>query len=156
MKIIPKGMLKFMIILELKSKPLHGYEIIKRIEARTGFWKPSPGTVYPVLKNMVDEKIIYYKTEGKKKVYYLTKKGRYIAKKISKKRKEMRSKFIEVFSKMMDIDKKQLSTIVKAAKRNISKDDVKLLTKIIFLLSKSNSKKIRESLNRCISRLERI
>jgi DNA-binding PadR family transcriptional regulator len=47
---VPKGLLRFYVFKLLKEKSMSGSEIIKEIENRTdGHWKPSPGSVYPLL-----------------------------------------------------------------------------------------------------------
>ena len=47
---VPKGLLKFYVFKLLKEKPMSGSEIIEEIKNRTdGHWKPSPGSVYPLL-----------------------------------------------------------------------------------------------------------
>jgi DNA-binding PadR family transcriptional regulator len=75
-----KGNLCYMILRALQKKPLHGYAIIKRIELITGdIWKPTTGSVYPLLAQMHSEGLVSIKeTEHKgrkRKVYAITKKG---------------------------------------------------------------------------------
>ena len=53
---------------------MHGQEIAEEIKKRKGS-KPSPGTIYPALKNLKEAKLIEEKTWGKKIVYSLTKEG---------------------------------------------------------------------------------
>ena len=71
-----RGMLGFLILFLLSKKPMHGQEIAEQIARRKGE-KPSPGTIYPALKNLrqlgfiaSDEK------EGKTIVYSLTDRGK--------------------------------------------------------------------------------
>jgi len=45
---VPKGFLRYSVIELLGTKPMSGSEIMKEIEDRTG-WRPSPGSVYPLL-----------------------------------------------------------------------------------------------------------
>ena len=80
-----RGMLGFLILFILSKKPMHGQEIADEIGRRKGE-KPSPGTIYPAIKNLrelgfitIDEK------EGKTIVYTLTEKGQN-ALRISKRR----------------------------------------------------------------------
>jgi DNA-binding PadR family transcriptional regulator len=43
----------------LAERPMHGYEMITELEARTnGVWRPSPGSVYPTLQMLEDEGLI--------------------------------------------------------------------------------------------------
>ena len=46
-----RGMLGFLILFLLSKKPMHGQEIAGEIARRKGE-KPSPGTIYPALKNL--------------------------------------------------------------------------------------------------------
>jgi len=46
-----RGMLGFLILFLLSKKPMHGQEIADEIAKRKGE-KPSPGTIYPALKNL--------------------------------------------------------------------------------------------------------
>lgn len=75
-----KGHLKFAILKALEKKPLHGYAIIKRIEELTTVWKPTTGSIYPMLAHMEKEKLVTAKSRketGRKiKVYRIAKKGK--------------------------------------------------------------------------------
>ncbi|MFA5365219.1 MAG: PadR family transcriptional regulator [Candidatus Bathyarchaeia archaeon] len=47
---VPKGLLRFYVFKLLKEKPMSGSDITEEIEKQTGGqWKPSPGSVYPLL-----------------------------------------------------------------------------------------------------------
>ena len=71
-----KGDLKYVILDLLKDKPRHGYDIIRELEALSyGFYKPSPGVIYPTLQ-MLEEMGYASSTEQEgKKVYSITKEG---------------------------------------------------------------------------------
>lgn len=80
MKEAKKGYIRVALLILLNNKPSHGYEIIKEIKDRTrGFYKPTPGGVYPILKDL--EKTEYIKgkwhkqNNRKRKTYSLTEKG---------------------------------------------------------------------------------
>lgn len=73
--------LRYLILYMLANEGnLTGAEIMEKIEANTmGMWKPSPGSVYPMIKALEDEGLIkVVKTEGTKKYYGITDKGREI------------------------------------------------------------------------------
>lgn len=56
---IPRGFLRIYILTTLSRGPATGYEIMQRIEEKTdGAWRPGPGTVYPLLKGLVREKLV--------------------------------------------------------------------------------------------------
>jgi DNA-binding PadR family transcriptional regulator len=71
-----KGDLKYVILDLLKDKPRHGYDIIRELEELSyGFYKPSPGVIYPTLQ-MLEEMGYASSTEQEgKKVYSITEEG---------------------------------------------------------------------------------
>jgi len=75
-----RGMLGFWIIFLLNKKPMNGYEIMKTVEKHTGYWKPTTGAVYPVLKKLKEKGIVKVREDGarKQKTYSLTEKGKQI------------------------------------------------------------------------------
>ncbi len=77
------NLLNFYTFLLLKSKPRHGYELIKELSRKLGK-EISASQVYPFLEKMKKEKLILVKSTGErqKKVYYLTLSGRKMAKKL--------------------------------------------------------------------------
>lgn len=59
------------------AEPMNGYGIIKSIAERTGgAWRPSPGSVYPTLQQLVDEGLIVASGDEGRSVYALTDAGR--------------------------------------------------------------------------------
>ncbi len=53
------------------------YEIIKTIEKKfEGSYRPSTGSVYPVLKSLVEKNLVEVKVENNKKIYIITEKGK--------------------------------------------------------------------------------
>lgn len=71
------GDIRAAILLELSDEPMHGYQIIRAVEARSdGAWKPTPGAVYPALQVLVDEGLISAAQVGERKIYALTDAGR--------------------------------------------------------------------------------
>lgn len=79
-KISPITEATFYTLLALKE-PLHGYGIIKRVEAIShGRMTLAAGTLYGILSNLLDLSLIILLPEGdeatRKKVYQLTDRGR--------------------------------------------------------------------------------
>ncbi|MFC2154394.1 PadR family transcriptional regulator [Candidatus Altiarchaeota archaeon] len=66
-----KGFLTYILLWIIKIGPKTGAEIAGEIENRKGK-KPSPGTIYPALKELKEKGLI---KDDKEKKYYLTKKG---------------------------------------------------------------------------------
>ncbi|MUM65250.1 DUF4364 family protein [Acidianus infernus] len=72
-----KGTLKLLILEALNDKPMHAYEIIKSIEKKFhGIYKPSPGSLYPVLKQLIENGMITVEEKDDKKIYIITDKGK--------------------------------------------------------------------------------
>jgi DNA-binding PadR family transcriptional regulator len=50
----------------LERSPKNGAELIDEIELmNTGWWKPSPGSIYPLLENLVQEGLVKKKDDGR-------------------------------------------------------------------------------------------
>ena len=73
--------IKFVLLELLKDEPHHGYELIKALEERSaGFYRPSPGMVYPILQLLEDEGNLTSATVDNKRVYTITDAGREVLK----------------------------------------------------------------------------
>ena len=69
-----RGWLRPWIISMIARSPKNGAEIIDEVEKMSwGGWRPSPGSVYPLLEDMTQEGIIKKKDDGR---YELTEKGK--------------------------------------------------------------------------------
>ena len=60
----------------ISEKEMSGYQLIHQIEKDTGSWKPSTGSIYPLLDNLTKEGLVTFRKDKKKKLYSLTKKGK--------------------------------------------------------------------------------
>jgi len=49
---VPRGLLKFLVLKMINEKPMSGAEIVEEIEKQTGSWKPSSGSIYPLLARL--------------------------------------------------------------------------------------------------------
>lgn len=67
-----KGFLSYLILWIISKKNLNGSEIAAELKKRKGT-KPSPGTIYPALKDLKAKGLI---SADKNKTYSLTKKGK--------------------------------------------------------------------------------
>lgn len=75
-----RGDVRAAVLALLAEKPMHGYQIIHEIEARSGgSWKPSPGSVYPTLQLLADEGLVLAEESKGRKTYSLTEEGRLAA-----------------------------------------------------------------------------
>ncbi len=78
------GYLRLIVMKTLANRSLSGYDLIKTIEKETGSWKPSFGSIYPLLEKLLHEKLVKVKIVGRKKVYSLIAAGKSQLRVISK------------------------------------------------------------------------
>lgn len=92
-----------------KNSSAYGREIITHIKEKDSVWTPSHGSLYPLLSEMVDDKLLYIDDEiGKKKYYQMTEKGKEYYKKASSEFVDMlitTSNFYASFAKELHIEK---------------------------------------------------
>lgn len=76
-----RGDIRAAILSLLADGPSNGYGLIKAVAEKTeGAWRPSPGSVYPTLQQLVDEELIAQTGEGRRTEFELTDAGRaYVA-----------------------------------------------------------------------------
>jgi len=71
-----RGDLKYVILGLLKDRPRHGYDIIRELEELSyGFYKPSPGVVYPTLQMLQEMGYASSIEQEGKRVYSITENG---------------------------------------------------------------------------------
>lgn len=97
-----KGYIRVAALIILNKQPAHGYEIMKEIKDKTkGFWRPTAGGVYPILRNL--EKTGYIEGEWstlknrKRKVYKITETGEAILKRAIIKQSELANSMNTLF-----------------------------------------------------------
>lgn len=76
-----RGDIRAAILSLLVDAPKNGYALIKAIAEKTdGLWKPSPGSVYPTLQQLVDEELVQSIGDGRRTEFELTDAGKtYVA-----------------------------------------------------------------------------
>lgn len=97
-----KGYIRVAVLILLSKGPSHGYEIMKEIKDRSkGFWRPTAGGVYPILRDL--EKADYIRGEWltqknrKIKAYKTTEKGELILRKAIIKQSEIANNMNSLF-----------------------------------------------------------
>lgn len=70
------GYLRLIVMKTLANRKLSGYALIKQIEKDTGTWKPSFGSIYPLLEKLLKEELVEVEVQGRKKLYFLTQEGK--------------------------------------------------------------------------------
>lgn len=74
---VSRGDVRIAILRLLDEEPMHGYQIIQELTARTdGVWQPSPGSIYPTLQQLEDEGLVRSEQQEGKNVFQLTDEGR--------------------------------------------------------------------------------
>src|SRR4030067_3608411 len=75
---VPKGFIRYHVLEALNEKPMSGSELMEEIEKQTGgFWKPSPGSIYPLLAWLQDNGYVKeLPSENGLKRYELTESGK--------------------------------------------------------------------------------
>lgn len=72
-----RGDVRTAILLLLAEEPRNGYGLMQEIEQRSGgAWKPSPGSVYPLLAQLEDEGLVRGEDRDGRKVLDLTDDGK--------------------------------------------------------------------------------
>ena len=108
-----KGYIRIATLILLSKKSHHGYEIMKEIKERTrGFWKPTAGGIYPILKSLKESGYIKgewdAKTRRRKRVYVITESGRDVLKRAIEKENQLantlRSLFEEYMKNVLEVD----------------------------------------------------
>jgi DNA-binding PadR family transcriptional regulator len=99
---VPKGFLRYQLLKKLNEKPMSGSEIMGELEGETrGYWRPSPGSIYPLLAWLQDQGLIKEaeQTEPGIRRYTLTGAGKAFLETETKSREEI-SKHLENLGSM--------------------------------------------------------
>ena len=99
------GLLPLYAIHLLQEKKMYGNELISEIEKRTSSsWSPNPGSIYPLLKELEEEKFVegHWDTdkEHPRKIYEITKKGKQEYKVLKVILRKQILKAVEIFEKI--------------------------------------------------------
>ncbi|SHN35679.1 PadR family transcriptional regulator [Cryptosporangium aurantiacum] len=79
-----RGNVRAAVLVLLRERPMHGYEMIGEIAERSnGVWRPSPGSLYPALQLMEDEGLVTIEESDGKRLVSLTEQGRAEADKLA-------------------------------------------------------------------------
>lgn len=75
---VPKGFIRYHVLGALNERPMSGSELMDHIEKHAGgFWKPSPGSIYPLLALLQDRGYVKeLPAENGMKRYELTESGK--------------------------------------------------------------------------------
>ena len=70
-----RGFLSFQLLWLLSKRPMNGQQLARELKTRRGT-KPTPGTLYPALKDLESKKLIQGHRSGREIQYQLTESGR--------------------------------------------------------------------------------
>jgi len=70
-----RGMLSFYMLWLLSRRPMNGQEIAEELGKRRGT-KPTPGTIYPALKELRKKRLVEIERKGRETIYTLSEEGR--------------------------------------------------------------------------------
>ena len=147
-----KGDLKYVILNLLKEKPRYGYEIIRELEEYSyGFYKPSPGVVYPTLQMLEEMEYTTSEDRDGKKVYVITEKGIQFLNDRKDTAEEVRSKmrhhwdneYFYTFGETIG-EFRELGKFMKRRARNISPEKMQRIRDIISRSLKEIESVIKE------------
>lgn len=96
MAFMPRGFIRYYVLRLLSEKPMSGSEIIQHVEEKSGGrWRPSPGSIYPLLAWLQENKYIkeVIAEEPGIKRYTLTDEGKKFLEEHEKRRSKMEERF---------------------------------------------------------------
>jgi DNA-binding PadR family transcriptional regulator len=72
-----RGDVRAAVLLLLEEQPRNGYQLIQELAERSGgAWRPSPGSIYPVLSQLEDEGLVEVDASASGRTFRLTEAGR--------------------------------------------------------------------------------
>lgn len=96
MAAVPNGFVRYNVLRLLNEKPMSGSEIMSELEKDTkGWWRPSPGSIYPLLSWLQDKgyvKEVAEQGDGTHR-YVLTEGGKSLLEEQTKMREEMKERY---------------------------------------------------------------
>lgn len=89
-----KGRLKFILLKALEENPGSSGASLSRLIGDKIGREPSPGSLYPLLRNLDDKGVVKCEEKGKQKLYSLTEEGKESVQGLEQCKKDMLDKFI--------------------------------------------------------------
>jgi DNA-binding PadR family transcriptional regulator len=101
-----KGYIRIAVLILLSRKPYHGYEIMREIKERTmGFWRPTAGGIYPILRNLEESRYIKGKWDlrkkRKRKIFRITETGKQVLERSLAKESQIANSMSGLFTEFM-------------------------------------------------------
>ncbi|MFA5797780.1 MAG: PadR family transcriptional regulator [Candidatus Woesearchaeota archaeon] len=109
-----KSNLRFIVLKILDTQEMSGYGLVKEIHTFTKTWKPSYGSIYPLLKDLHAKKLVAVHEQGRKKLYTITAQGHKRVQEFEKNKEEIFDRAMDSIKNMELIcDKKEIDFIYK-------------------------------------------
>jgi len=159
---VPRGLLKFIVLKMLSEKPMAGAEIVEEIGVQTnGRWKPSPGSIYPLMSWMTKKGFTKELPKNQKgfKRYSYTPSGR----RFFKEQIRLGQDFIRKIEFLLPMviggfqlgpSQEKLSTLRESA-RKLLQEYMTLIHNIDYL-SPPEVTEMNEALNNCLEKLGKV
>ena len=158
---VPRGLLRFLVLKMLSEKPMSGAEIADQIGKQTGGrWKPSPGSIYPLLAWMLDKgftKESPKEEEGFKRYSFTVQGSKFLEKQI-----ELGQDFLNKMEFLLPMliggvqfgsSKEKLCIIIEPARQLINA--FMSIRHNLEGLSQKDAEEITQALNQCSQKLEK-
>jgi DNA-binding PadR family transcriptional regulator len=141
---LKKGMLTYLVLEVLSAKPMYAYQLIKEIEKVTrGRYKPSPGSLYPVLKKLVNSGAVELIVENSKKTYRITETGMKMLNEIRMDRAEFFQQFLKGPGRELIDVLVSVGLLIKENRKKIDEEKHKMILELL----KSCEKEIKRVLS---------
>lgn len=168
-----RGHLKLVILSSLEEKEMSGSEIMEKIHKEFG-WKPSCGSVYPVLNSLEEEnlaKVTSSENKSHKKIYSLTTRGKEDLKKKKLQRQSLADEMLRIHkmvAALYNVDVNKMESMMRKMEEGKvpfeqvhgEVEELKLeLFRILsedLLKEKKNAEDVRKTLRRTIKELKKI
>ena len=155
------GLLKFLVLKMINEKPMSGAEIVEEIEKQTGSWKPSSGSIYPLLARLHEKgltKELPTDEQGFKRYSFTDEGKRFFEKQIAFGKDFI--KRIELLAPMLvgglDIEgNNERFRKSKESAKNLMKSLI-IIRQNVHRLSEKDIEELSSILNDCYNKLEKI
>ncbi len=156
--------------MQLKDTPKSGYDLMASIKQVTGSWKPSSGSMYPLLKDLKKQGLVAQSVKGRKKIFSLTKKGHLYITSLAQQRNRLLQRISESISVMEAVCGKEHVQMVREVVSSIHAGkepfaplgrEIAELRQTIFRLWRDGKMdaqtiKIKRIINNTVKELERV
>lgn len=156
------GKLKFITLFLINNSSMTGNEIRSSIKKITGYWKPSPGSMYPLLNKLYLDGFLKVERMSNKKIYSITKKGRDLILSFDESREKVKEEILGIIDLIKNIDElgdvDEFKSKIFEMKCNLELVNLGTLEEMILDKSKNeeNLPEIKKILYEAIRRVEKL